>query len=243
MRKKVFNTITLLALGAVLWSGGQFTMDTIRTTVQGGERKPNILPNVETSFNETVDEPKVAASSYVDDNSLIIGDVSIDEQVFVGPMSVIRGDEGGPIFIGASSNVQDGVVLHALETEEDGKILENHVVKKDGKTYALYIGKEVSIAHQAQIHGPALIGDRVFVGMQAFVFKAEVGDQVIIEPGAKIMGVKIPPSRYVPAGMVLTEQKAADQLPVITEDYKFFGLNQKVVHVNQQLATGYLQRK
>jgi len=34
----------------------------------------------------------------------------------VSPMASIRGDEGMPVYIGNDSNVQDGVVIHGLET-------------------------------------------------------------------------------------------------------------------------------
>jgi hypothetical protein len=39
--------------------------------------------------------------------------------------------------------------------------------------------------------------------------------------------------------MVLTDQSAADRLPVITDDYAFKNLNAGVVHVNTSLADGY----
>ena len=78
-----------------------------------------------------------------------------------------------------------------------------------------------------------------FVGMQALVFKAVVGNNCVIEPGAKVVGVTVADGRYVPMGTVLNSQKDADNLPKITEDYPFRKLNAGVVHVNVQLADGY----
>jgi carbonic anhydrase/acetyltransferase-like protein (isoleucine patch superfamily) len=75
--------------------------------------------------------------------------------------------------------------------------------------------------------------------MQALVFKSWVGRGSVVEPGAKLIGVTVPPGHYVPAGTVLTDQALADKLPLITEDYPFKDLNEAVVHVNTSLARGY----
>ena len=108
-----------------------------------------------------------------------------------------------------------------------------------GKDYAVYIGNRVSLAHQAQIHGPALVGDDTFVGMKALLFRAKVGKKCVIEPGAIVMGVTVADGRYVPAGSVLNAQVAADVLPIINETYSFKDLNKGVVDVNTSLAHGY----
>ncbi len=78
-------------------------------------------------------------------------------------------------------------------------------------------------------------------GRRRFLGKvmAVVGSNCVIEPGAKIVGVKVPDGRYVPMGTILNTQKAADNLPKITKDYPFRKLNAGVVHVNIQLADGY----
>jgi carbonic anhydrase len=75
------------------------------------------------------------------------------------PFASVRGDEGHPLFIGDESNIQDGVIIHALETECDGEGPGRKPRDLSGKKYAVYVGKRVSLAHQAQIHGPAFIGD------------------------------------------------------------------------------------
>jgi hypothetical protein len=71
------------------------------------------------------------------------------------------------------------------------------------------------------------------------VFKAAIGEGVVIEPAAKVIGVTIAPHHYVPAGMTVTDQKVADKLPLITDDYPFRSLNDAVVHVNTGLAASY----
>ena len=100
----------------------------------------------------------------------------------------------------------------------------------------MYIGKRVSLAHQSQVHGPARIGDETFLGMQALIFRTELGDHVVVEPGAKLIGVKVASGRYVPALSLITTQEQADALPVITGTYPYLKLNEGVVNVNVQLA-------
>ena len=193
-----------------------------------------------TPWSDTKIMPQIDASAYVHPQASVIGAVSIGREVMVSPHASLRGDEGMPIHIGDESNVQDGVVIHALETsDEEHKPVEKNLVEVGGKKYAVFVGNRVSLAHQAQVHGPASIGDDTFVGMQAFVFKSKVGSRVVLEPGVKIVGVVIPDGRYVPLGMIVSNQSVADNLPVITDDYVFKNLNEGVVHVNTNLAAGY----
>ena len=184
--------------------------------------------------------PQIDNTAYIHPQASVIGAVSIGKNVMVSPMASVRGDEGMPIHIGDDSNVQDGVVIHALETaDEEQKPVEKNLVEVSGKKYAVYVGNRVSLAHQSQVHGPASIGDDTFVGMQAFVFKSKVGNNVVLEPGVRIVGVTIPDGRYVPLGMIVSNQSVADNLPVITNDYAFVNLNKGVIHVNTNLAAGY----
>ena len=205
------------------------------------EAPTNLRPNVATTFNADINNPVIGAETYIDKLASVIGDVTIGKQVFVAPFASIRGDEGQPIVVSDGTNVQDGVVIHALETAEDGKAIDKNLVTVSGKKYAVYIGKSVSLAHQSQVHGPAAVGDHTFVGMQALVFKSVIGKNVVIEPGAKVIGVTVAEKRYVPAGATITTQAQADALPEITPDYAFATLNDGVLHVNEQFADAYLK--
>jgi carbonic anhydrase/acetyltransferase-like protein (isoleucine patch superfamily) len=195
--------------------------------------------NVITDFSPKVYTPAVDKTAFVHPLAAVIGNVSIGRRVLVSPFASVRGDEGQPLFVGDESNVQDGVIIHALETEEDGVEIGKNLVEAEGKKYAVYVGKRVSLAHQVQIHGPAKVDDDTFVGMQTLVFKSEVGKGAVVEPGCILMGVKVAGGRYVPAGTVLKDQGDADKLPEITDDYPFKTLNAGVIHVNTALADGY----
>jgi carbonic anhydrase/acetyltransferase-like protein (isoleucine patch superfamily) len=208
-----------------------------RSTAEPGDA--HIEPNVKTSFTPHVHAPALHRHDFIHPLAAVIGEVELGDEVFVGPGASVRGDEGGPIYIGNGSNVQDGVVIHALETFDNGHVIEVNVVRVNGRPYAVYVGQNVSITHQAQIHGPASIGDNTFVGMQSLVFRAEVGANCVLEPRALVMGAKISAGRYVPAGAVVRTQAEADALPIIDEKYPFAHINDGVLHVNHALAEGY----
>lgn len=202
----------------------------------------NIHANVQTPFSPQVSEPDIDPTAYVHPLAAVIGAVHLGKRVMVAPGAAIRGDEGQPIWVDDESNVQDGVVLHALETWEHGAPVEKNLVQVNGQPYAIYIGKRVSLAHQAQVHGPASIGDDSFIGMQSLVFKSQVGRGCVIEPKSLLLGVHVADGRYVPAGSVIRTQTEADALPAITDDYPFKNLNKGVVYVNTHLADGYNAR-
>jgi len=198
----------------------------------------HIGANPKTSFRPESVAPLIDRSAYIHPLASVIGDVEIGAEVMVAPGVSIRSDEGSPFFIGAHANVQDGVVIHGLETH--GENADSNTVEYGENRYSVYVGARVSLAHQAQLHGPVLVSDDCFIGMQAFLFRAQVGEGSVIEPGAKIIGVNVAPGRYVPAGMVLNKQSIADILPIIDDDYPLRGLNAEVVRVNCELAKAYL---
>ncbi len=199
-----------------------------------------IEKNVMTDFSSKVCEPVIGEGTFVHPLAAVIGNVILGKNIMVAPCACVRGDEGQPLHVGDDSNVQDGVVIHALETEQDGKPVDKNTYTIDGKKYAVYVGSRVSLAHQVQIHGPAVVMDDTFVGMKVLVFKSFVGKSCVIEPGVILMGVKIADGRYVPAGSVVKTQADADALPVITADYPLKEMNKGVLHVNKALAKGYL---
>lgn len=195
-----------------------------------------VAPNVPTTFTPMTSVPTIAASARIHPLAAVIGSVTIGELIFVAPGASVRGDEGQNIHVGDYSNVQDGVVIHGLETFEGDHELPENEVQVGGHSYSVYIGKRVSLAHQSQVHGPARIGDDTFVGMQSLIFRTDLGDHVVVEPGAKLIGVKVAPGRYVPATALVTTQEQADALPMITAAYPYRNLNEAVVKVNIQLA-------
>lgn len=200
----------------------------------------NIMANAVTPWNPEPTEPVIDPTAFVHPQASVIGNVTIGANVMISPMASVRSDEGMPIFVGDNSNIQDGVVLHALETiDEEGGPVEKNLVEVGGEKYAAYVGENVSLAHQSQIHGPAYVGNDTFIGMQALVFKAKVGNNCVLEPKSAAIGVIIPDGRYISAGTVITSQAEADKLPNVTDDYAYRHTNEAVVYVNTHLAEGY----
>ena len=160
-RRRFFCKI--ISIGGIGWLLGKVMPAKARAMVDG--KYTNSMPNVKTSFNHHLAYPDVNPTAYVHPLASVIGSVYLGKRVMVSPCSSIRGDEGTPIYIGDNSNIQDCCVVHALETSEGGQEVGKNLYEVNGKKYAVYIGKKVSLAHQSQVHGPAVVGNDVFVGM------------------------------------------------------------------------------
>jgi carbon dioxide concentrating mechanism protein CcmM len=203
-----------------------------------------------TDFNSEIKSPQIENDSFIHPFAVIIGDCYIGKMVFVAPTAVCRGDEGTPIYIGAYSNVQDGVILHALETTLNGQNIDDRRFSADGDRllandsrfatgYAIFVGYRVSLAHDSMVHGPAWVGNDTFVGMKSLIFNAKVGSNVAIGVSSTITdGVIIADNKFVPPGSVIVTQQQADALPSrIGSAYE--NINKDVIHVNEALADAY----
>ncbi|MGK7897477.1 MAG: ribulose bisphosphate carboxylase small subunit [Xenococcus sp. (in: cyanobacteria)] len=182
-----------------------------------------------TPWSSNLAEPQVDKTAYVHSFSRLIGDVRIGEQVFIAPGSSIRADEGTPFYIGSSTNVQDGVVIHGLE--------KGRVIGDDSNEYSVWIGANTCITHMALIHGPAYVGDECFIGFRSTVFNAKVGNGCIVMMHALIQDVEIPPGKYIPSGAIITNQQQADRLPDVQDSDRDFAHH--VVEINEALLAGY----
>jgi len=212
----------------------------------------HIAANVSTDFSRAVTSPTIDGTTFVHPLASVIGNSTLEGHIMISPCASVRGDEGQPIFVGDSANIQDGVVLHGLETEELAEGGEWEFVNgrqftaegqrvSDGSGYSVYVAERVSLAHQAQIHGPAFVGHDTFIGMQTLVFNAKVGHNSVIEPGCTIVGVEIPDYVYVPAGSTVSSlDDVATKVFPIYAGYTYEHTNEAVVHVNEALAEGYL---
>jgi len=217
---------------------------------------PNIHPNVRTNFNQNVTFPNIEDTAFIHPFAVVIGDCYIGNMVMMSPTAVCRGDEGTPIHIGDFSNIQDGVLIHDLQTTTDIKNFDQRLFNKDGERisindsrtvqegeYSVFVGNGSSLAHDAMIHGPAWIGNDTFIGMKSIVYNAKVGNNVAVGISSVITnGVEIPDNKFVPPGSLVTSQEQANNLPdrigTPFEEY-----NKGVVDVNVKLAEGYSQEE
>lgn len=116
-----------------------------------------------------------AGACFIADNATLIGNVKLELDSSVWFNVVIRGDSER-ITIGPESNVQDGAVLHT----DPG--------------YELTLGRGVTIAHKAMLHG-CDVGDHSLIGINAVVLNgAKIGKHCLIGANA-----------LVPEGMVVPD--------------------------------------
>lgn len=108
--------------------------------------------------------PQLGHGVYLHPSALVIGDVTLGDDASVWPGAVIRGDVNR-IVIGASTNIQDGSVLHV-----------SHKSSWDPGGAPLVIGANVTIGHKVILHGCS-IADECLIGMGAIVM-----DKVVVEP-------------------------------------------------------------
>ena len=105
--------------------------------------------------------PQLGKRVYVDEDATVIGEVTLGDDCSVWPKAVVRGDMHA-IRIGARVSIQENAVLH---------ITHDSTVNPGG--FGLQIGDDVTLAHQAMLHGCTL-GNRVMVGMQAIIMDGAI---------------------------------------------------------------------
>ncbi len=111
--------------------------------------------------------PEIDESVFVAESADIIGDVKIGKNSSIWYNTVLRGDEHA-IRIGENTNIQDGTVVHV------------------GWDTDTVIGDNVTVGHNALIHG-CKIGNNSLVGMGAIVLNgAEIGEFCMIAAGALV---------------------------------------------------------
>lgn len=125
--------------------------------------------------------PKISDRCFIAENAVLIGDISLAENVTVWFSAVLRADMSR-IEIGANSNVQDNTTIHG-DTD-----------------FPVIIGEGVTIGHNCIIHGCS-IGDNSLIGMGAILLNGAkipkncivgagsvVSDKLVAEEGSLIIG-------------------------------------------------------
>ena len=123
--------------------------------------------------------PQWGSDCFVAENATLIGDLIMGDQCSVWYQAVIRADVNA-IRIGSRVNIQDGAVIHATYEKA-----------------ATIIGDDVSIGHNAIVHGCTL-KDSVLVGMGSIVM-----DNCIVESNSIIAaGSVVTQNTHVPEGTI-----------------------------------------
>ena len=175
--------------------------------------------------NPNGDIPVVHDTAFVDPTAILCGKVIVSENVFIGPYAVIRADEVDetgdmePIYIGANSNIQDGVVIHC---------------KAGG---GVSIGQGTSIAHRSIVHGPCAVGDNVFIGFNSVLFNCTVGDGSVVRHNSVVEGCAVPPGFYIPSTSNIHSDSELSGIQPVTLDQA--GFSESVAQANSELVKGY----
>lgn len=127
----------------------------------------------------TYGTPSIDSSCYLAAGARIAGAVTLHANVGIWFNAVLRGDYE-PITIGEGSNIQDNVAGHVDEG------------------FPLTLGKNVSVGHNAVIHG-CTVEDDCLIGMHATVMNgAVIGKGSLVAAGALVLeGTIVPPGSLV----------------------------------------------
>lgn len=140
--------------------------------------------------------PVVDPTAFVHPSAVLIGDVIVGANCYVGPCASLRGDFGR-IELRAGANLQDVCVMHGFPGTDT-------IVEEDGH-----------IGHGAILHG-CIVRRNALVGMNAVVNdNAEIGESAIVAAMAFVNARMVVPPRMLAAGIParvvreLTEQEMA----------------------------------
>lgn len=111
--------------------------------------------------------PVIDPSAFVHPSAEIIGDVIIEDNVYIGPLAVLRGDFGR-LIVKSGANIQDNCVMHGFPGEET--VLERNVHVGHGAiVHGCYIEENTLIGMNAVVMDLVRIGKESIVGANSFV--------------------------------------------------------------------------
>ncbi len=124
--------------------------------------------------------PQIGKNSYISDSARVIGDVTIEDNCYIGHGAIVRGDYG-KIIIGTGTAIEENAILH---------------IRPNG---ILTLEQSVTVGHGAIIHGKlikayavigigSVIGFDVVIGSWSIIAEGCVVPQNTIIPDEKITG-------------------------------------------------------
>ncbi|TAK47481.1 MAG: phenylacetic acid degradation protein PaaY [Xanthobacteraceae bacterium] len=149
--------------------------------------------------------PVIHPTSFVHPDAVLIGDVIIEADCYIGPLASLRGDFGR-IHVGEGSNIQDACTLHCIPG------------------YDTVVGPHGHIGHGAIIHS-AVLERNVLIGMHAVVMdQVVVGESAIVAAMSFVKARARVPARHLVAGVParVVRELTADDLAMKVEGTKAY---------------------
>lgn len=155
-------------------------------------------------------KPVLGAAVFVDETAVVIGGVTLGDDVSIWPTAVVRGDVES-IRIGKGTNVQDGSVLHV-----------SHAGDYSDKGHPLTIGEGVTIGHKAVVHA-CTVGNYCLVGIGAIIL-----DDAILEDYVMLgAGALVPPGKRLESGFLYVGVPAKQVRPLKDSEKEFLEYSYK----------------
>lgn len=159
------------------------------------------MPNIRTYQGR---HPRIAADAWIDETSVVVGDVQIGARSSVWPMCVLRGDVHH-IEVGAETNIQDGSVLHV---SHDSRFMPGGA--------PLIIRDRVTVGHQVMLHG-CEIRDCCLIGIGSRVL-----DRAVLKPHTMLgAGSLVPPGRVLDGGYLWVGTPAKRVRPLTDQELEY----------------------
>ncbi|WP_258103995.1 gamma carbonic anhydrase family protein [Marinoscillum sp. MHG1-6] len=137
-------------------------------------------------------DPKYGKDCWFAETATLIGEVTMGDQCTVWYSAVVRGDVNS-ITIGDRTNIQDNATIHGTYEKA-----------------ATVIGSDVSIGHNAIVHGCTL-EDQVLIGMGAIVMDgAVIKKGAIVAAGAVVLQGTIVEENTIYAGVPAKKVKKVE---------------------------------
>ncbi|GAA1319794.1 gamma carbonic anhydrase family protein [Leucobacter albus] len=151
--------------------------------------------------------PELHESVWLAPGAIVVGNVTIGRDSSIWYNAVVRGDSEA-VRIGERTNAQDGVVIHTFRGQPT------------------VIGNDVSMGHNAVVHG-ATVEDGCLIGMSATVLnRAVVGEGSLVAAGAVVPQDMVIPPHSLVAGVparVVRELREEDREAVRVNSEAYLG--------------------
>ncbi|HUL02725.1 MAG TPA: gamma carbonic anhydrase family protein [Gemmatimonadales bacterium] len=133
-------------------------------------------------------------TAFIAPGAVVLGDVTLGPHASVWYTAVLRGDTA-PIVVGASSNIQDGTIIHV-----------------DAGVPAT-VGARVGVGHRVVLHG-CTVEDECLIGMGSVLLnRAHIGQGSVVAAGAVVPeGLRVPPGSVLVGVPARVTRQVDDEL-------------------------------